>query len=1118
MANSRISRRMVKAGFKKENIPSYLPCKPLALPMFFEKKPYQGASGRLYPLAFTDGISSDKTDHSYAVATLENEYIGIKVLPQIGGKIQRAYDKTNRYDFIYHNPVIKPAMIGLAGPWCSGGIEFNWPQHHRPTTFMPVEAAIEECANGEKTVWVGETEPFNRTRGMAGITVCPGRSFIKVKVRLYNATPIPQSFMWWANLAVAVNDRYQVVFPPDVEYVNDHDRRAVISWPIAKGVYQTARPYDFAKGTDISRYPAVVVPSSYMVSLGQSNMDFVSGYDFGRDCGVVTVADHGIAPGKKLFHWGNHAFGNNWCANLTDDGSRYIELMTGVYTDNQPDFSWIMPFETKCFEQYWYPISKIGAIKNATIDAAVNLEKRGNRLFLGFNATADYKKCTVRLSEDGQVLFEEQAHVSPGHPYCRELEGIPAKRLDRIVAALLSQEGKTLVAFGGRARETKKPIAPRPPALAPNKIPSVEELYINGLHLEQYRHHTYVAEDYYRDGLRRDPGDIRCNTAMGNSMLRNGCFDQAIAHYDKAIERLTLRNGNPYDTEVFHMRGLALRYLGRTEEAYRSFSRGIWNYAWRSAGYTKLAEIDALRGEYAPALAKLDLAIGTNAQHLRAHILKAAILRHGGDPRQALEISNAQAAQDRLDILPRFELYLAQRAVGRRQKAAREMAAIRERFIGKPEYYLDAAVFYMDAGFYRDALDVLKAAGASYSLVRYYAGYCRALLGDKTQAVKCCQQADRADPTYCFPARLADIAVLENACALHPSGAMAPYYLGCLYYDKTRYEEAIRQWEISARLKPSFAPAHRNLAIAYFDKRGDHPIARRHMEKAFRLAPDNSRLFYELQQLLKNAGVPPDERLALYAHNEALAESRDDCVLDRMILLTMQGEYDAAIEMARRHTFHTYEGGEGKLTRHHAWLHVLKGNRYYDKGEYDKAAAEYMTGTRFPANYGEGKSYFAQEAHIYYRLGLAFEKLGAKPKAHAAFVEACIDKSATTEINLFRALALRKLGRITEANTVLNDMVTAGKKLIDNKTAYPYFGVGSPTPVPFEYEIAKLNTVAGLILKCFGLLGLGRMSEVRKEAHTLKMIDPYNLQLYLLNKTIQMISKDTNYGRGAKVS
>ena len=75
---------------------------------------------------------------------------------------------------------------------------------------------------------------------------------------------------------------------------------------------------------------------------------------------MVHVANHHISPGKKQWTWGNHEFGYAWDRNLTDNDGPYIELMAGVYTDNQPDFSFLAPWETKTFTQYWYPIHASG--------------------------------------------------------------------------------------------------------------------------------------------------------------------------------------------------------------------------------------------------------------------------------------------------------------------------------------------------------------------------------------------------------------------------------------------------------------------------------------------------------------------------------------------------------------------------------------------------------------------------------------------------------------------------------------------------------------------------------------------------------------------------------------
>ena len=166
---------VVKAWTAPVSIPTFAPLAPDRNPMFIEKRVYQGSSGRVYPLPFCDRIADAPHDHAWTAVHLENEFIRVMILPELGGRIHVARDKTNNYDFIYRQDVIKPALVGLAGPWISGGIEFNWPQHHRPSTFMPADFTIEHEPDGGCIVWLSEHEPMNRMKGMHGVRLRPGR-------------------------------------------------------------------------------------------------------------------------------------------------------------------------------------------------------------------------------------------------------------------------------------------------------------------------------------------------------------------------------------------------------------------------------------------------------------------------------------------------------------------------------------------------------------------------------------------------------------------------------------------------------------------------------------------------------------------------------------------------------------------------------------------------------------------------------------------------------------------------------------------------------------------------------------------------------------------------------
>ena len=601
-------------------LPTYLPAAPDKHPMFLERRVYQGSSGRVYPLPCTDRIADKPVDRPWQAVWIENEFLRVLVLPEIGGRIHAIQDRTNGYDLIYHQHVIKPALVGLAGPWISGGIEFNWPQHHRPATFLPVDYTVEEEPGGSKTVWCSDHDPMARMKGMHGICLHPGQAVLELKVRAYNRTPVVQTFLWWANVATRVHEGYQSFFPPDVYCVADHARRSMSEYPLAKGIYygvnygergrkgvpENERPAQFIpphcrgkRGSvpahtelpdyapnDLSFYANIPTPCSYM-GIG-SNEDFFGGYDYFAQAGIIHIANHHISPGKKQWTWGNHQFGYAWDRNLTEKDAKgeygpYIEIMAGVYTDNQPDFSFLQPGETKAWSQYWYPIQKIGPAQQANREAAVSLRlsgsrQRGAKARVGVSVTRRFKNAQVVLSHQGKPLLSRRCDLAPGRPFLEEIAlpspgvpfgvhplgcfGAPDTLKGGLQTALrvTDADGREIIAYCPKPRAQGPVPAPATEPPSPADIASADELYLTGLHLEQYRHATRSPVPYWQEALRRDPLDARCNNALGLWRLRRGEFPQAQAHFEKAIERLTHRNANPYDGEPFYNLGLCLRY------------------------------------------------------------------------------------------------------------------------------------------------------------------------------------------------------------------------------------------------------------------------------------------------------------------------------------------------------------------------------------------------------------------------------------------------------------------------------------------------------------------------------------------------------------------------------
>lgn len=270
------------------------------------------------------------------------------------------------------------------------------------------------------------------------------------------------------------------------------------------------------------------------------------------------------------------------------------------------------------------------------------------------------------------------------------------------------------------------------------------------------------------------------------------------------------------------------------------------------------------------------------------------------------------------------------------------------------------------------------------------------------------------------------------------------------------------------------------------------------METALKYLPEEPRLLMEYQQLLKNMDYSPEKRLEVYEKYNTLMLKRDDCYLDKLTLKCLIGNYKEAIDMAKQKRFHIYEGGEGKLTKQHAWMHVLYANELYTKGEYEKAEKIYIDGINMPKSYGEAKTFFNQEAHIYYYLGQLFENIGKDSRA--CYEEAAIYKAAVSELSLFRALALRKLYKFSEAKMVLDEMNETADNFIKNCDRRTYYGVGSPSPMPFEDDIVKNNLLSGYILKAYAYLGYGRFNEAEEYADKAKKIYKYDFRIFAYDR------------------
>jgi tetratricopeptide (TPR) repeat protein len=1071
--------------------PTYAVGEPEKHPLFFEKRVYQGSNGKIYPLPFIDKVANVPIVRSYRAIRLENDYVRVLLLPEFGGRIHAIQDKTNRdYDIFYHHKVIKPALVGLAGPWISGGVEFNWPQHHRPGTFLPADWAIDRSDDGSVTVWMSEHDPLNRLKGMHGIRLTPRSSLVELRVQLFNRTPYLQTFLWWANAAVKVHDDYQSFFPPDVYYVADHAKRAISSFPIASDHYYGVDYGSRPGGNDLTFYKNIPVPTSYMVV--ESRYGFFGGFDYRASGGFVHVADRLVVPGKKQWTWGNAAFGRAWDRELSDDSAPYIELMGGAYTDNQPDFSYLQPYETKMFSQFWWPIQGIGVVQNATQNAAIRfVQDESGRYEVGLAVPRKIEQARLLIRGSNGLYIEKSITLAPGGCWKEKIEkpiGAVVEHLE-----LLDKFGRELVGY----KPEKGPAEARLPSpakepLEPAGIASSDELFLVGEHLEQYRHPTRDPESYWNEALLRDPDDYRSRVALARRCIARFEYGLAVEHLRSAVQRLTTFHPNPVTGEAHYYLGIALRFSDNDELAEEAFGKAGWDRSWLRPAKYELALLSCRRKNLASALSHLDAFQFEIKDNSYSAVLRAIIAGVERDFETGRKILKEVLRLDPLDHWASYELA--------RQSPGQSFATFLARCRNDAQTILDLAFNYIEAGLLQVAIELVELHEASAVtaaatpnpsartiMTKFVLAWLYAQTRANSRSASYLREAQQADPSYFFPSRGLEAQILEWAIAQSGSRRNAAYGLGNLYYDRRRHVDAIRVWELGIEDDPRFAPLYRNLGLAYWNKEREPLKASRAYERAVELAPDDGRLAYERDQLRKRMNDSPEARLASLEARLDLVLSRDDFCVEYLLLLNLAGRHEEALQLLVKRRFHPWEGGEGKVLTQYQFAHVSLGRQQLAKGNAAIALERFDSASRPPANLGEEFHYLQAKADLNYWRGRALSLLGRRKEAEEAYTASANEAQDFREMTVafhspftyYRGLSLLALGEDRKAQQLFSTLRQHAEELKRRSAKIDYFATSLPNMLVFEEDLAQRNQIEGLYLEGLALLGSGDHQEAR---------------------------------------
>lgn len=1000
-------------------IPTYEIGPADANPRFYDGRNTQGAEGKVYPYPMYDQLGNKKVDKTYNLVTLENEYVQISVLPGLGGRIYSAVDKSNNYDFFYRNRVIKPALIGTIGAWVSGGVEFNFPHHHKANTMLPADYLLSENPDGSATLWINELDRRHRLNLTLSMTLYPGKSYLEVKVNPSNPTPFAQTFLFWANPAVHADSTYQVIFPPNVQYVTYHAKREFTEWPVSHSPYND----DLAlRDADISWWKNIKSPESFFS--WNYEADYFAGYNHGKDAGVAYVTDHHLAPGMKYFTWGNGTEAVQWDKILTDNDGPYIELMAGVFSDNQPDYSFLKPNESKFATQYWFPIHKLQGMEYANTEGALAIFTEGNTLKVNIITTSRKTDAKMQIMNGQQVVAEKVINVAPDSPY--SFTSTMPSKIDKtnLTVRLADNTGLELLNY----KPKTYPKIPIPKNVVPPKKPqdiaTVEELYFEGSRLDQFYNSQIESRIYYEEALKRDPSNSLVNTQLGIICCKKFMWKKAEEYLAVAVARISSSYIHPKNAEPYYYLAFAQEQQNKNKEAYDNYYKAAWDEAMESSAFFQLANMDCKQGNYLIAKDHITRSLDLNRKNLQGIALLAYIENQLNNSQDALSIMEQSVSGNPINRLLLNQLSIAYQLVGAKAKKEQTVTRLNNIMGNNAESYLELASFYFNCGAYKEIIDLLSRVdisvnpkGSTYPIIYYYLGYCYDHTGQKELSAKYYTLAGIQSPEFCFPHRLETLTILTEALSKNPDDGNCAYYLGNLLFDQ-QAAEAMNYWNIAANKANPTYHVFRNLAFGYSQIEKDYAKAINFMQKAIAMNKKDSRLFYELDVLSENNKTDMATRVKNLETNIPTVKLRTDATTRLVLAYIQSGLYDKATSLLSNYHFSRWEGGDD-LRTYYEDVYLLKGIGYYDQKKYDKALENFKKADEYPENLEVGRPAISERSRqIYFYMGLSYDALENKTEAKKYYQKATEFEFNNTSYLYYQGLAYQKLGEQDKAREV----------------------------------------------------------------------------------------------------
>lgn len=953
----------------------------------------------VYPYTMQDHLYRTRADRTYKALFLENEYLKITCLPELGGRLHSVFDKTEGEEMFHINNVIKPSMIAMRGAFISGGVEWNaGPQVHTVTIVSPVDALIGRNPDGSAYLEVSNLEKSLRTRWTVRLTLHPGKAYLDEHIRIFNPTDAISPYYFWNCTAFPNRAGTRFIYPMTLG--TDHHGVKFFSWPIHEG-----KDLSWLKNYE-------TWASIFAVNCA---FDFFGAYDVDMDRGVVQVANHHELSGKKAWTWGNWDFGLVSQKNLTDEDGPYIEVQSGPLP-TQSDYGMLLPRQEVSWQEWWYPVHGLGeGFEYATKDLAVQTTRKNGKLQLRMLATGKFREASCTLSQENRELLKKRLDLSPGKPQVVTLSpalpGSPPQDALRhygprspVEVIIKTNRGDVLASF-----VTPLPIprvsAPEPARFIekPDEQLTVEEKYRKGLKYDLATDRK-KAREYYEKALAEDAQYSPALRGLAVLDIEAGLYEDAARRLEKTLDRDAGDGLSWYFLGVSHLR------LRNEKETLRCANQAARCFGTASLGCDLTGRAYMRLGDYTKAVEVFRKAVRLNPRDTRAknHLLLA--LYAAKSTWSAYKQARERIAQNPTDLVPRALMALQNKS--QMKPFVREARA----FVGEDDFeMLETSLVFAELGLVDEAARLLSAVcleavpqAKRSPLPIYYLAYFASLQGDQKSARAYIRQAAGTYRDYVFPSRPEAVEVFKYAIKENPDDAYAHLHLGNLYGNFGRLDEARSHWQRAGELDPSLSIAFRNLGLYAWAVENDLAEAEELYRRAISARPKDQTLYRDLADILLAGNKRPEAIKVLESTPFEKMRRADVIIMLAQAYLDEQSYTDALNLLESTPYFVNWEGQTITWDIFNK-AHLERGRKRFEDKNFKAALEDFDAALTYPGNIGVGRSNKPQEAPAQYWRGKALEAIGRPEDARSAWKEGAAGHEGSKEQNKYRELCRKAL-------------------------------------------------------------------------------------------------------------